>query len=78
MGIADVRGLVSFNVNVQCPWCNGHLNLTRYPYDHADDFKALGMALFGSIDTPAKWEGLDFEYKCNHCKEHFILTKLEY
>lgn len=65
--------------NGKCHNCHEELNLddeNDVTHTHVDDL--LGMAIFGSKDTPAKWEGLKIEYQCKHCGEKFKLEKIEY
>ena len=69
-----VIGNVRFDVYVNCPNCNGRLDLTRWPYDE-DKF---GRTFFGSVGTPGKWSDINIKYRCEHCKKEFILKGIEY
>ncbi len=71
-----VIGKIYYEVYVNCPHCKGRLNLNEYPYDQ-DDENELGKNVFGSVDTPGKWD-INIEYKCCRCKRKFILSKIEY
>lgn len=80
--MTKVTGHVTYEVRVNCPHCGKRLHLNQYPYD--DDEKEygpaedeLGLALFGGTNDPAKWTGLNIEYKCCGCKEVFHLGSLE-
>lgn len=70
----DTTGYVGYEVIVYCPYCERSLDLVAEPYD--DD--KLGLAVFGSDVKLAKWDDLNIEYKCNHCKKDFNLKNLEY
>ena len=74
MGLVDTVGYLNYSVNVTCPLCQRPLDLNEAPYDDRDE---LGLAIFGSDIQPAKWIGLNIEYQCNHCKNYFILTRLD-
>lgn len=77
-----VKGFVKYGFHVECPLCGKGLDLTEWPYDDdqenygpAED--ELGAALFGFRDKPAKWEGLEIEYKCYGCKKPFTVNSIE-
>jgi len=77
-----VAGYVTYDVNVRCPHCDKRLQLNQYPYNNDDtDYclaeDELGLALFGGSNNPAKWDGLDIEYKCCGCTKTFHLGSLE-
>lgn len=78
MDYLKATGYISYHVRVTCPHCKGRLDLNQYPYDEDDDENELGLALFGAVDTPAKWSNLNIVYRCNHCKEEFVLTQFVY
>jgi DNA-directed RNA polymerase subunit RPC12/RpoP len=74
-----VIGHVSFDVFIECPHCNGRLNLNDYPYnDETTDYSLtedeLGLALFGTETESATWKQLKIEYKCCLCKTPFVLS----
>lgn len=78
---SKVIGWVTSDVHVECPHCDKRLHLNEYPYSDnetgygpAED--ELGLALFGRTDDPAKWSGLDIEYRCCGCKKLFCLGSL--
>ena len=77
MGIGDVVGYIQYSVNVMCPWCEGLLDLNQAPYDEGDEWRDLGQAIFGSDKVPAKWLGINIEYRCNHCKKYFNLSRVD-
>lgn len=72
----SVVGYVTFGVHVNCPHCNGRLDLNDYPYEDTDN--ELGMALFGGTTEPAKWNDLAIDYECCRCKKTFRLCSVEY
>lgn len=76
--LPTVTGHIRFSVRLDCPHCDNGLDLSQYPFDDTDSFRELGAALFGSNDTPAKWDNVDIEYECTHCRKSFILGQLEY
>ena len=74
-----VTGYVDFSVTLDCPHCDNELDLSQHPFDgDCDKYKELGAALFGGHETPAKWEGVNIEYECTHCRKSFLLGQLEY
>lgn len=78
MNKPKVTGFLNYEVKVKCPHCNGRLDLNQSPYPEDDDESYLGLAIFGRVDEPAKWDDINLEYQCNHCKKEFILEKVEY
>ena len=75
-------GLVQYDVKVECPHCGKRLYLNQYPYNddstdycHAEDL--LGLAVFGTTDKPAKWNGLAIEYECCGCQGHFTVSEID-
>lgn len=78
MNTLDACGVISYKVNVTCPHCAGRLDLNQIPYNEEQENNDLGLAVFGTDITPAKWSDLDIKYLCSHCKKAFILTRLEY
>lgn len=82
MDIKSAVGHVKYDVEVRCPLCGWELSLNSWPYNDeetdyndADDY--IGLALFGTEKTPAKWENINIEIKCFRCKKHFQITSLE-
>ena len=80
--MTKVVGCVTYDVRVNCPHCKKSLHLNQTPYndDRAGYCPAedeLGIALFGGTNDPAKWSGLDIEYKCCDCKGVLHLGSLE-
>jgi len=76
-----VPGIVSYDVEVDCPHCGTTLYLNQYPYndDRTDYCPAeddLGLALFGTTEKPTIWEGLAIEYKCFGCDQQFTVSNL--
>lgn len=77
-----ISGVVRYRFSVECPLCGKGLDLNQWPYDdEQEDYgpaeDELGLALFGRRNEPAKWEGIEIEYKCYGCKKHFLLTEIE-
>lgn len=75
-------GVVTYDVQVTCPHCHKKLALNQYPYDDdrteyslAED--DLGLALFGTENSPARWAGLNIEYRCCGCEKPFTVSALE-
>ncbi len=80
--LPNVIAHISYNAITKCPHCDVRIDLNDYPYDdesteywNGEDL--LGEAVFGSVDTPAKWEGFSIEYKCCYCCGSFNLTSIE-
>lgn len=78
MDIPKVTGTICFDVSVACPHCDGELELNSYPYTEEEENDTLGMVMFGSPTVPAQWDGFRITYECNHCKQLFVLTRLQY
>jgi len=77
-----VVGVVTYDVLLQCPHCNRLLMLNKYPYNDdntefcpAEDY--LGLALFGTTDKPAQWDGISVKYTCFACHGDFTVASLE-
>lgn len=68
-----VVGQLAFSVYVECPLCTRCLDLNDAPYSDYEQYKELTMAIFNN-----KWENIDLEVECNHCKNIFILNNIEY
>ena len=80
--VMAVTGYVTYDVKVTCPHCEKRLHLNQYPYNNDEEEYTLaedelGLALFGMKDKPAKWEGLDIQYKCCGCQQEFTVGCLE-
>lgn len=78
----EAKGYVSYNVKATCPNCGATLQLNQAPYnDDTSEYTPaedeLGLALFGTVTEPAKWNGLDIPYTCCVCNKPFNLTFLE-
>jgi hypothetical protein len=78
--IKKAKGVVTYNVVVTCPNCGCGLYLRSFPYvggeyEHAEDL--LGMEVFGTPETAAKWNDFEIEYKCTRCKVPFLLNEIE-
>ena len=69
-----VIGRLYYDVFIDCPHCRESVNLI----DLQDDECQLGKAVFGGIETPAKWENIDIDYNCLFCGEKFTLIEIEY
>lgn len=75
-------GFVTYDVRVECPNCGKNLCLNQHPYnDYKTEYSKaeddLGVALFGGVDNPAKWDSLEIEYQCCKCRKHFLLTEIQ-
>ena len=80
MGKPGVMGLVTYELLVDCPHCEQAIDLAEPPYSsqYENDPDPLGAAVFGFVDKPAKWDGLNLEYTCAACKGAFVLTSIGY
>ena len=72
-----ITGVVIYDVEVVCPGCGHNQNLNMVPHCNKFDEDELGNAVFGSVNVPAKWDGLNLEYECALCQTKFILSSLE-
>lgn len=72
--IQEVTGSLSFAVRVLCPGCRHRIDVATLE----DDENKLGKALFGSRDTPADWDHVNFEFNCPTCGKIFRLTNIEF
>ncbi len=77
-----VSGVVRYELNVTCPYCQKNLDLNSWPYDDDQECYGpaedeLGLALFGKKNEPAKWESISIDYTCYGCKKNFVLSSIE-
>ncbi len=77
----SVTGYVSYDVRVTCPHCERKLALNQTPYNDESEYSPaeddLGLALFGTNQKPATWDGLAIEYTCCACQQTFMVSSLE-
>jgi hypothetical protein len=75
-----VTGYVSYDVTTNCPHCDKNLSLNQFPYPekHTEMVDALGLAVFGTNSTPAKWHETNIQIECCGCKNTFVLEYIEH
>jgi hypothetical protein len=66
--LKSVAAHVRYVVLIDCPYCEGKLDLTQNPYSKAYIFKSIFELL--------RISRLGLEYECNHCKKQFVLDEL--
>ena len=65
-----VIGCVQYYIAVECPFCGG-ITSVEHGQDYSDD---ICLDLFGRLDAPAKWSGIEHEVTCMECDKKFLLT----